>query len=103
MQIYRTLLVWALLVTPAIVAAQAPAQSEKFVLRAKRASAEIKIDGDLSEQSWKDAEASSPFLNKWPSDSGYASVKTEVKMMFNDQFLFVSAINYQDRDGLTIQ
>ncbi|HEY3403312.1 MAG TPA: DUF5916 domain-containing protein [Ohtaekwangia sp.] len=102
MQVYRTLLLWIFLIIPGVLAAQS-GQSEKFVLLVKKASSAMKIDGDLSESSWSEAENASPFLNKWPSDSGYASVKTEVKMTFNDQFLFVAAINYQSRDSLTIQ
>jgi hypothetical protein len=76
---------------------------DKPVLSVNRASQPVKIDGVLDESEWQQAEVSTPFLNKWPLDSGHAEAKTEVKMLFNDQFIFVSAINYQTRNDLVIQ
>jgi hypothetical protein len=76
---------------------------DKPALSVNRASQPIKIDGVLDESEWKQAEVSTPFLNKWPLDSGHAEARTEVKMLFNDQFIFISAINYQKRNDLIIQ
>jgi hypothetical protein len=76
---------------------------EKPVLVVNRAAQVIKIDGVLDEAEWLKMEPATPFLNKWPLDSGYADAKTEVRMLFNDQFIFVSAINHQKRNDLVIQ
>jgi hypothetical protein len=57
----------------------------------------------LDEEEWKVAPVTSPFINKWPSDSGLAVTQTEVKMLFNNQFLYVVAKNYQKRNDLIIQ
>lgn len=63
----------------------------------------IRIDGILDETEWGQVTAFSKFINKWPVDSGYAEAQTQVKLTYDDNFLYVSAINYQRRDDLVIQ
>ncbi|HEY0770843.1 MAG TPA: DUF5916 domain-containing protein, partial [Sphingobacteriaceae bacterium] len=77
--------------------------NQKPALLVSRSTSEIQIDGELNEHAWQQSSAIAPFFNKWPSDTGYAAVQTEVKVLFNDQYLFVSAKNYQKREDLIIQ
>jgi hypothetical protein len=86
--------------TPPLLFAQA---SEAPALLVTRAKTTIKIDGVLDASEWKDAAVTTPFLNKWPLDSGLAEAKTEVKMLFNDQFIYIAAINFQARKDVIIQ
>jgi Domain of unknown function (DUF1083). len=76
---------------------------EQFRLPISRTSTEIVIDGMLKEVAWQNIEATTPFYNKWPLDSGFAKAQTEVKVMFNDKFLYVSAKAYQKKEDLIIQ
>ena len=93
-----------LILAAVIISAPAIAQQkEQALLTAERTKGVIKIDGIIDEAEWAEAEATTPFLNKWPLDSGNADAKTEVKMLFNDQFIYVSAINYQKQSDLIIQ
>jgi hypothetical protein len=80
--------------------AQAQTQPQMNV---SRTSEGIRIDGVLDENAWLQAETASPFINKWPLDSGFAVHKTDVKMLFDNQFLYVSAINYQKKKDIIIQ
>ena len=76
---------------------------EKFRLKSQKINQAIVIDGELNEPAWEQAEQTTPFYNKWPSDSGYSDAKTEVKILFNDDFIYVSAVSYQQRNDLVIQ
>jgi Domain of unknown function (DUF5916)/Carbohydrate family 9 binding domain-like len=75
----------------------------EVVMIVSRTTSTIKIDGVMDEEEWCNAGSSTPFLNKWPLDSGFALARTEVKMLFNDQYLYVFAVNYQRREDLIIQ
>lgn len=77
--------------------------SERVELTAKKATESIKIDGILNEPVWNQAILSSPFTNKWPIDSGRAEAQTEVRMLFDDDFLYVSVVAYQRKEDLIIQ
>ena len=75
-----------------IVNAQKPTPS----IHVSSTSAEIKIDGILSEKSWEACEIVSDFYQSVPFDTGYANSKTEVRMMYDDKYLYLSAICYDD-------
>ena len=72
------------LVTVCLVEAQ---ENDNVSLVVPRTTSAIKIDGLAEEEDWKLAETTTPFFNKWPSDSGYAEVEKEVRMLFYDQFI----------------
>lgn len=78
-------------------------QKEPPTLTVNRAASKIKIDGLIDEPVWASIQVSTPFYNKWPSDSGYADIQTEIKMTFDDQFIYVAAINHQKKEDLIIQ
>ena len=63
----------------------------------------IKIDGVIDESEWSNIEPMSKFINKWPVDSGYAEAQTVVKLTRDNNFLYVSAINYQKREDVVVQ
>jgi len=75
----------------------------EVVMTVARAQSAIEIDGVMNEEAWQCSSSASPFLNKWPLDTGIAMAKTEVRMLFNDQYLFVFAINHQPKADLIIQ
>jgi hypothetical protein len=91
----------ALLIAGQILAQEQPEISE-FTLGITRVSSEINIDGVLDEVAWQNAIVTSEFLNKWPRDEGYAVNQTEAWIMYDDEYLYIGAINYQKREDLVI-
>jgi len=63
-------------------------------LKNKKAIDPIKIDGVLNEASWQNAETIKNFWQKEPLDTGHARRDTEVRMTYDDNFLYVGIINY---------
>ncbi|WP_051947229.1 DUF5916 domain-containing protein [Muricauda sp. MAR_2010_75] len=55
----------------------------------KRIDSKITIDGALDESVWQNLEKTTPFLNQWPKDTGEADSQTEVRMAYDDVFLYV--------------
>ncbi len=60
-------------------------------LRAMRTTAPIKLDGKLNEPAWAAAPAARGFTETWPVFGGPAKVPTEVKILYDDHFLYVGA------------
>jgi Domain of unknown function (DUF5916)/Carbohydrate family 9 binding domain-like len=65
-----------------------------YRLHIKKASGSVKIDAELNEPSWTDAETSSPFFRKFPNDEGRPKRKTEVKITYDNEFMYVAFISY---------
>lgn len=76
---------------------------KQMQVMAEKTQEEIKIDGILDETAWEKAAVTAPFTNKWPIDSGRAAAQTMVRLLFDDNYLYVSAIAYQKREDLIIQ
>ena len=62
---------------------------------------EIKIDGQLNEATWNAAETGTDFWQKIPYFAKAADPKTEIKLAYNDKYLYVAAKCYQS-EPLTI-
>ncbi len=54
----------------------------------------IKIDGLIDEKAWQEAEPIGGFYQNFPTDSLPAISETEVRMVFDDDFLYVAAVCY---------
>ncbi len=50
----------------------------------------IKLDGRLDEASWKQSDVANDFWERSPRDDRKADLKTEVRVLHNEQFLFVA-------------
>ena len=72
-------------------------QSQPRVLGVKKTTQAIKIDGDLSDAPWQSAALADGFKQVLPYDTSLAKYKTEVKVTFDETFLYVSATCYQRR------
>ncbi len=68
----------------------------KYELHIKPASSEIKIDGDVSEQAWNDAELVTNFFMVQPMDTSFAKIKTDIKMTYDKDHLYIIAICYHE-------
>jgi hypothetical protein len=57
----------------------------------RKTSQSIKIDGDISEDIWNETNVVENLINHWPLDSGFAKAVTEIRMTFDDKYLYVAA------------
>lgn len=55
---------------------------------------EIKIDGDVIEQTWTKAQKASNFIQNFPNDSMLSKSRTEVMVSYDEKFLYVAARMY---------
>ena len=78
---------------------QAQTTKEKPSLHIQKAKGAIKIDGILNEDDWNAAVIASDFFQNYPNDTSYALTKTEVKVTYNIEFIFIGAICYDDIPG----
>ena len=74
-----------------------------YTLEVSDVSQEIRIDGIIDDAEWGAITPFSRFINKWPVDSGFADMQSEVKLTYDDNFVYISAINYQKKEDLIVQ
>ena len=84
------------------------AQSERpnqssHQLSIQRSSDKIQLDGDLSEASWQQAAVADGFWEKDPRDDVRASVTTEARLTYDEQFLYVGFVGYDTSQNHIIQ
>lgn len=70
---------------------------QKFIANINKTNSPIKIDGDLNEEAWAQAKIYSHFKQNFPSDTSFAKMQTEVKIFFDDNNLYISAVCYQPK------
>lgn len=68
-----------------------PPMEKRRPLQAVRVSTAPDIDGDLSDEVWKQVEPSADFVQFEPKQGDKATHRTEVKLLFDDVALYVSA------------
>lgn len=79
----------------------APAQkiNESFQFHIKPATSKINIDGILDDEAWKNTDVAKDFWLKFPTDTAHANNQTEVRLTYDNNFLYVSAICFKANDG----
>jgi hypothetical protein len=71
---------------------------EKYQVHITKTQEKIIIDGQLNEAAWGKAEAAQDFWQFFPFDTSATITKTEVKLTFDEHFLYIGAICYQSRE-----
>lgn len=56
----------------------------------------ITLDGNLQEPAWQKAEIATNFYLNYPTDTTLATFQTEARLTFDDDFLYVSFVCYDD-------
>lgn len=69
---------------------------DTFHYQVNKSEAPIVVDGSQDEQAWEAIEKIPQLMNHWPSDTGFADALTEVKVTYDNDFVYVSAICYDD-------
>src|SRR5690349_12562908 len=62
--------------------------------QAHRTTTPPKIDGLLEDEAWKDAGAASDFIQSLPFEGKQVSQKTEVRILYDNYFIYVAAMMY---------
>ncbi|HEY5825313.1 MAG TPA: DUF5916 domain-containing protein [Cyclobacteriaceae bacterium] len=65
-----------------------------YQLPIQKTSVPVKIDGSVEDEAWKVAAVAKDFFMIFPMDTSAARVKTEVMMSYDEQHLYLIAINY---------
>jgi hypothetical protein len=68
---------------------------DQYRLLIRKAKHKILLDGKLDEEDWKNAEVAKDFWQFFPFDSSRAIGKTEVRTVFDENFLYIGAICLQ--------
>ena len=91
---------WVFLLFP-WAPAQLSAQKKNadFQYNIHRTDSRIRIDGLPDDEAWQKAELATGFHQVLPMDTGRAVVRTEVRMLYDDQNLYLIAINYEGKSG----
>ena len=66
-------------------------KNENFKMHIQKSTGNIKIDGLLDENAWFQSAAVSDFMMCNPFDSLCAQVRTDVKMTYDDKYIYISA------------
>ena len=92
---------WVLLIvsTPFTVSAQEKIPS----IHIKKAQTLITLDGVLDETDWQRAESATPFFQSSPYDTAYSTIKTEVRLTFDDNNIYVGAKCFQKKGTYVVQ
>lgn len=77
-------------------------KNEAFKYYIHKATSAIKIDGIGNEQAWQDAQSASNFFMVLPMDTSKADVKTDVRLAYDNDNLYLLAICYKKGAGVNM-
>jgi hypothetical protein len=80
-----------------------PVAQTRGPITIRKAASSIRLDGLLDEAAWQDAQMETGFFRQFPVDSGFAGGQTEVRLTFDDQYLYVGAVVWQPQSDYTVQ
>jgi hypothetical protein len=73
--------------------------NSEYRLAIQKASSEIIIDGVLDEKAWEDAAVATDFFMITPMDTSFARVKTDVRMSYDEDHLYLIVVNHHAMEG----
>lgn len=79
--------------------AHAQKKNDDYRIHIRKAVSPIEIDGVMDEEAWLAADRATDFFMVLPMDTSKAIVKTEVRMSFDDQNLYLIALCYNAVPG----
>lgn len=87
------LVIWISLLTGSSLLSQNKAMNrDSYRLHMKRVEELIQVDGELSEDAWKNAEVARNFHRVLPTDEGYAHSQSEVMMCYDKNNCYIAII-----------
>jgi hypothetical protein len=88
------LVLFLLFLNTSFLFAQTVNNQSQYQVKIQRTNQKIKIDGNLDDTAWKDAALLKDFIEKFPNNEDLAKTKTEVKITYDDDFLYFGATCY---------
>ena len=76
---------------------------EEYRYHIKKAKGEIRIDGLIEEQDWKEAQVATDFRRILPIDSGTAETVTEAMLTWDDQNLYITIVCYEELGPVVVE
>jgi Domain of unknown function (DUF5916) len=80
-----------------------PTKAQRLTIEAVRAQEKIIIDGRLDEAAWSQCKATKHFIQSQPDQGKAASYDTEVKVLYDDKYIYIGAICYTAGTKLMVQ
>lgn len=77
------------------------AQNSSFNFEAIKTTEKIEIDGELLETDWQKSTVLKNFIAAEPIPNKPSTQKTEVRFLYDDDFVYVSAILFEQMDSIT--
>lgn len=74
-------------------------KNDSYQLNIRQATSPVRIDGELDEQAWQEAEVATKFFMALPMDTSFAQVRTDVRMTYDSQHLYLIAVCYHAMPG----
>ena len=68
----------------------------------EKISEKVTIDGELNEAFWANAQVNSDFFQNQPIAGAPSTERTEVRIAYDDNSIYVGFINYDDKDSMTM-
>lgn len=97
MQFKPLLLLCLLFVFSSICLAQKPNQKYQYHIR--NAESEINVDGIANENAWQVTDVATNFFMIQPMDTSFAKARTEVRMAYDKQNIYILVTNYKSVKG----
>ncbi len=69
---------------------------DRFRYNITKATSAIAVDGNNTEDGWLNVQEIPNFINHWPLDTGNAAAITQVKATYDEEFLYVMAVCYDN-------
>lgn len=92
-----TFFVWVMVMIVQSAYSIPPKDRPSFTIA--RAQDVIKLDGVVDEKSWASAAVVSELIQQFPYDTSASRVRTEFRATYDDNFLYFSAMAYDNRKG----
>jgi hypothetical protein len=74
-------------------------KNEAYQYHIHRATSPVVIDGIMNEEAWREAQTATDFFMVLPMDTSKAKVRTDVKMTYDDQNIYLIALCYTALPG----
>ena len=78
---------------------QAQKKNDNFQYNIRPATSALKIDGIIDEKAWQDADEVADFFMVLPMDTSRASIKTTVRMTYDNDNVYIVATNFNGEKG----
>jgi hypothetical protein len=80
-----------------LTAQSSDATAEAYSISIRKAAQSLEVDGLLDEPAWQEAQLIRDFYQNFPFDTTFAFAKTEVRLSFDDSYLYIGATLRQPR------